>query len=81
VTTADVRLIGRDGGQLAQYTSPRQINASAFDGTYLAVADTAAVVALEPASLTQHSSVFVTEACATGVFISGHRFVCGPAND
>jgi hypothetical protein len=75
------RLYARTGAQLVEYVSPRAISASDFDGTYLALADTAAVVALEVPSFKQHSSVFVTEACASGALLSGHRFVCSPASD
>jgi hypothetical protein len=81
VTAGGARLVGRDGALIASYTSPREVRAAAFDGQFLAIADRAAVVALDFPSLQQHSSVFVAETCESGVLVSGHRFVCGPNVD
>ncbi|MDO9018308.1 MAG: hypothetical protein Q8S73_12180 [Deltaproteobacteria bacterium] len=81
VVTADaVVLRGRDGAEIARWTSAREITAAAFDGTYLAVADRAAMTALSPA-LAVLGTANVTDACAQVVFVGGARAVCGPAND
>jgi hypothetical protein len=75
-----VRVIARTGAQLAQWTSPRQITAAAFDGTRLAIADRAAITSFD-VGLVQTSSGFLVEECASGVLLSCGRFVCGNADD
>jgi hypothetical protein len=81
VTGAGVTLLARDGSRPMVYASPREIMASAIDDTYLALADSAALVVLELPTFRWLRMVSVTETCWAGVILSGHRFVCGPSND
>ena len=75
-----VLLVSRAGGELARWTAPREITSAAFDGTYLGIADGAALTTLT-ASLEEQGDVFLTEPCASSVIVGQHRFVCGPSND
>jgi hypothetical protein len=76
-----VRLVARDGLELARWEAPREITTAAFDGTYVGVADRAALTALDAETLEEASSVLLTEECESAVVVGGHRFVCGPEND
>lgn len=80
VRSQSLSLIERDGTVKTSVTAPREITAAAFDGQHLAVADRAMVVDYSPA-LVQMGQLNLTESCADAVIVSGHRFVCGPAND
>jgi hypothetical protein len=75
-----VTLVGRDAQIITSVPFARQITAAAFDGTTLVIADSAAITVMSR-SLDVGPSGFVTEACVSGVLVSGMRFVCGPEND
>jgi hypothetical protein len=75
-----VALVDRTAQIIKSVPFPREITAAAFDGTTLVIADSAALTVVTRA-LDVGPSVFVTETCASGVLVSGKRFVCGPAND
>lgn len=81
VVLADkVLLRARSGAELARWVAPREIRSASFDGELLAIADRAAVTALD-ASLAVVSTTFLTEECASSVAVSCGHFVCGPSND
>jgi hypothetical protein len=81
VVTADgVSLRGRDGVAKTTVKASRPFTTASFDGTYLAVADAAALNVYSPA-LQSLGSVLLTEPCASSVMVDGGVFVCGPAND
>lgn len=75
-----VRLLSREGTELARFTTGREITAAAFDGTYLGIADRAQLTSLRP-DLTMVATGLLTRYCASAVVVSGDRFVCGPEND
>jgi hypothetical protein len=75
-----VVLVDRNAQIIKSVPFARQITAAAFDGMTLVIADQAALTVLTR-MLDIGPSVFVTETCASGVLVSGKRFVCGPAND
>lgn len=75
-----VVLVGRDGSEIARWAGSRELTGGAFDGTYLAITDDATVTTLST-DLRVVATALLTEACASSVIISDHRFICGPAND
>ena len=68
-------------GPLGRWDSPRSLLAAAFAGTRLAVADGAKLSVLSADTLELEVDGNVVEPCASVVFVSGERLVCGPAND
>jgi hypothetical protein len=75
-----ILLVGRDRVVKKTYSAPRIITATAFDGTYLAAADAAKLVVLDPA-LNVLGEVALIESCAAAVIVNDGVFVCGPGND
>lgn len=84
VLRTGVRLFSRTGAELARWDAPRELQAVAFDGERLAVADpsTITVLALD---LTEGAHVALTSDCDAAGMISCGRMVCvgsssGPPN-
>jgi hypothetical protein len=80
VSRDGVELIGRDGSVIRGYSSPRALVSAAFDGTSLAVADSAIVTILDP-QLSSLAEITPAESCMSMVIVSGNRLVCGPEED
>lgn len=81
VRTDALVLHAREGAVTKTVTWPRPILTAAFDGTTLVVGDKAAITVVDTTDLTTKREIFVAESCASGVLISGSRFVCGPGDD
>lgn len=75
-----VKLVDRSGVLLQQIDYAREITAAAFDGTHLVIADKTMFTTYDT-SLSKLVEASVLEECASGVLLSGPRFVCGPGND
>lgn len=75
-----VRHFDSNGRVVSTFTPGRPITTASFDGVYLGIADRARLTTLE-FDLTFVSEATLTRYCASSVTMSGHRFVCGPAND
>lgn len=75
-----VERFSKTGQSLGGVSWPREITATAFDGTVLAIADKARLTKLD-VGLTSGGYVDLIEPCQSAVLLSNGRFICGPAND
>lgn len=80
VRSTVVQLLDGTGRELKAVNSPREITAAAFDGTLLGVADRALLIVFDQ-HLNLLRSVNLVDTCASGVVLSGGRFICGPTYD
>lgn len=79
-TKNEVVLLDRDGTEQIRVTFPRELTAVAVDDSHVAVADQAILTVFD-LDLRELGSVTLVESCASMVFVSQDRVVCGPEND
>lgn len=73
-------VIDREGNELREFSTGRELDHASFDGEYLALADRSTLTTLTR-TLEPVATAMLLERCASSVIVSRHRFVCGPERD
>lgn len=80
VDSIGISKVSHGGSLIMRGPAEGEITAAAFDGTYLVVAEAGRLATYTP-NFDLVAADVLTEVCASGVLVSGGRFVCGTDSD